>query len=90
MTMISFEIVLVLESAVRREENIAVQLLHQHMIFQILPAEIKERMDVMANERFYEAWIDGGVYDDAHANWSMAMSRLSSRNEKTCCLGMVG
>lgn len=72
------------------DEDIALQLFHQYMIFQMLPAEIKQCMDVMANERFHQARIDGGIYDDAHTNWSKAVSRLSSRNEKTCRLGMVG
>jgi len=29
------------------------------------------------------AGIDGSIYNDAHANWSIAISRVSSRNEKT-------
>jgi hypothetical protein len=37
-------------------------------IFQILPAEIKKGLDVMARERFDQAWINGGVYNDAHAS----------------------
>ena len=79
-----------LESTISRDEHIALQLLHQRIVFQMLPAEIKESLDILSSERFDQAWIDGGVYDDAHNNWSIAMSRLSSRNEKTCCLGMVG
>ena len=63
----------------------------QHIVFQMLPAEIKQCSDVIVNERFDQAWIDRGVYyDDAPTNWSIAMSRLSSRNAKTCCLGIVG
>ena len=79
-----------LESLIGRHEYFALQLLHQDIVFQMLPAEIKQCKNVIANERFHQAWIDAGVYDDAHTNWSIAMSRLSSRNEKTCCLGIEG
>lgn len=79
-----------LESSIRRDEHIAFQLLHQHMVFQMLPAEIKERLHLLSSERLGQAWIDGGVYDDAHNSWSIAMSRVSSRKAKTCCLGIAG
>ena len=81
---------LVLKSAIGSDEYVAIQLLHQRIVFQMLPSEIKQCSDVIVNECFDQTWIDGGVYDDAQINWSMAMSRLSSRKAKTCCLGIVG
>ena len=62
------EIVLVFESPVGGDEYIALQLLHQYMIFQMLPAEIEERPHLMVRERFNQQRIDAGVYDDAHAS----------------------
>jgi hypothetical protein len=63
-----FEIVLVFELAIGGDEYITLQLLQQHIVFQMLPAKIKECSDVMSGESFYDAWVDGGVYDDAHDN----------------------
>jgi hypothetical protein len=60
--------VLVLESAIGGDEYIALQLLHQHIVFQMLQAEIEEGLDVMPSESFNQSWIDGSVYDDAHAS----------------------
>ena len=79
-----------LESAIGRNKSITVQLLYQNVVFQMLPAKVKESLDVMAGEGFDQPRIYGGVYNDAHASWSIAMSRLSSRNEKMCCRGIVG
>ena len=62
------EIVLVFESPIGGDEYIALQLLYQHVVFQMLPAEIKKSLDVMVRERFDQPWIDGGVYNDAHAS----------------------
>ncbi len=62
------EIVLVLESPIGRDQYIALQLLHQYMVFQMLPAEIEKGLHVMVRERFDQSRIDGGVYNDAHAN----------------------
>jgi len=60
--------VLVLEAAVSGDEYITLQLLHQHVVFQILPAEIEKGLDVMVRECFDQPGIDGGVYNDAHAS----------------------
>jgi len=62
------EIVLMLESPIGGDQDIALQLLHQHMVFQLLPAEIKKGLHVMVRKRFDQPWIDGGVYNDAHAS----------------------
>jgi hypothetical protein len=62
------EIVLVLESAIGGDEHITLQALHEHMVFQVLPAEIEKGLDLMVRERFDQPWIDGGVYNDAHAS----------------------
>ena len=62
------EIVLVLESPIGRDEYITLQLLHQQMVFQMLPAEIEKGLHVMVRERFDQSRIDGGVYNDAHAS----------------------
>jgi hypothetical protein len=50
------------------DEYITLQLLDQHMVFQLLPAEIEKRLDMMVMERFDESRIDAGVYNDAHAS----------------------
>lgn len=81
---------LVLKAAISRYEYVAVQLLQKKVVFQMLLSEIKQCLDIIINECFDQTWIDRGVYDDAHTNWSIAMSRLSSRNAKTCCLGIEG
>lgn len=39
-------------------------------------------LEVMVLECFDQARISTGVYNDAHANWSIVMSRLSSGDEK--------
>ena len=62
------EIVLVLESPIGSDEYITCQSLHQHMVFQLLPAEIKKGLDVIVRKRFNQTWIDRGVYYDAHAS----------------------
>ena len=62
------EIVLVLESPISGDQYIALQLLHQYMVFQVLPAEIEKGLHVMVWERFDQPRIDGGVYNDAHAS----------------------
>ncbi len=62
------KIVLVFKTPIGSDEYITCQSLHQHMVFQLLPAEIKKRLDVMARKRFDQTWIDGGVYYDAHAS----------------------
>ena len=62
------EIVLVLESPIGRDEYITLQLFHQYMVFQMLPAEIEKGLRVVVRKRFDQTWIDGGVYNDAHAN----------------------
>jgi hypothetical protein len=62
------QVVLVLESAISGDEYITLQLLHQHVVFQMLPAEIEKGPDVMVRERFDQPWIDGGVYNDAHSS----------------------
>jgi len=64
----SLEIVLVLESPIGGDQHVALQLFHQYMIFQVLQPEIKKGLDVMIRERFDQSWIDGGVYNDAHAS----------------------
>ena len=64
----SLEIVFVLKTPISGNQYIAVQLFHQFMIFQLLPPEIEKRLDMIVRKRFYESWIDGGVYYDAHAN----------------------
>jgi hypothetical protein len=60
--------VLVLESPIDGDEYITIQLLHQHMVFQQLQAEIKKGLNVMVRECFDQPRIDAGVYNDAHAN----------------------
>lgn len=80
----------VFKSAIGGDGHVTFQLFHQHVIFQVLPAEIKECPDIFSRERLHQARINRRVYDDAHTNWSNAMSRLSSRKEKTCCLGIEG
>ena len=62
------EVVLMLESAIGGDEDVTLQLLHQHMVFQVLPAEIEKGLDFMVRERFDQPRIDGGVYNDAHAS----------------------
>jgi hypothetical protein len=42
------EIVLVLESAIGGDEYITLQLIHKHMVFQALPAEIKKGPDLIS------------------------------------------
>ena len=64
----SLEIVLMLESPIGGDQYVALQLPHQYMIFQVLPPEIEQGLDVMVWERFDQPWIDGGVYNDAHAS----------------------
>lgn len=64
----SLEIVLVLEPPISGDQHIALQLLHQYMIFQVLPPEIEKALDAMIRERFDQSWIDGGVYYNAHAS----------------------
>ena len=59
---------LVLEFPVGGDEYIALQLLHQHMVFQMLPAEIKKGPDVMFRESFNQPRINAGVYNDAQAS----------------------
>jgi hypothetical protein len=61
-------VVLVLESAIGGDEYITRQLLHEHMVFQMLPAEIEKRLDAMVRECFDQPRIDGGVYNDAHSS----------------------
>ena len=56
------------ESVIGGDEYIALQLLYQHVVFQMLPAKIEKSQDVMIGERFDQPWIDRGVYDDAHAS----------------------
>jgi hypothetical protein len=63
-----FEIVLVLETAISCDEHFTLELFHQHMVLQVLPAEIEKGPDVVFRECFNQPRIDGGVYDDAHAN----------------------
>ena len=62
------EVMLVLESPISGDQYVALQLPHQYMIFQVLPPEIEQGLDVMVRERFNEPWIDGGVYNDAHVS----------------------
>ena len=47
--------------------------------FAMLPTEC---LDILSNERFDQAWIDGGVYEDAHINWSIAISRRVRETRK--------
>jgi hypothetical protein len=61
------KIVLVFKTPIGSNEYITHQSLHEHMVFQLLPAEIKKGLGVMARKRFDQTWIDGGVYYDAHA-----------------------
>ncbi len=60
--------VLVFKTPIGSDEYITRQSLHQHMVFQLLPVELKQGLDVMARKRFDQTWIDGGVYYDAHAS----------------------
>ncbi len=53
-----FEIVLVLESAIGGYEYITFQLPYQHMVFQMLPAEIKKGLDLMVRKCLDQPWID--------------------------------
>jgi len=62
------EIVMVLESPIGGDQYIALQLLHQYMVFQMLPAEIENGLDGMVRERFHQPRINGGVYNDAHSS----------------------
>jgi hypothetical protein len=55
------EIVLVLESAVGGDEHFTRQLLYLHVVFQMLPTEIKKGSDGMFRKCFYDARIDAGV-----------------------------
>ena len=57
-----------LESPIGRDEYITLELLHQQMVFQMLLAQIENGLDVMVRERFDQPRIDGGVYNNAHAN----------------------
>ena len=57
-----------LESAIGGDEYITLHALHEHMVFQMWPAEIEKRLDLMVRERFDQPWIDGRVYNDAHAS----------------------
>ena len=57
-----------LKSPIGRDEYVTVQSLHQDMVFQLLPPEIKKGLDAMFRERFNQPRIDGGVYNDAHAS----------------------
>jgi hypothetical protein len=50
------------------DEDITLELLDQHMVFQILPAEVEEGVDFMARERFDKPRINTRVYNDAHAS----------------------
>ena len=45
------EIVLVLESPISGDQYIALQLLHQYMVFQVLPAEIEKGLDLVVRKR---------------------------------------
>ena len=56
------------ESVIGGDEYIPLKLLHQHMVFQMLPAEIEKGLRVMVRERFDQSRVDGGVYNDAHAS----------------------
>jgi len=62
------EIVLVFKSPIGGDQYIALQLLQQHVVLQMLPTEIKKCLDVMLRECFDQPRIDGGVYNDAHAS----------------------
>ncbi len=62
------EIVFVLETAIGGDKYVTLQLLHQHVVFHMLPAEIKKCLNVMFPERFDQARIDASVYDDAHSS----------------------
>ena len=57
---------LMLESPISGDQYITFQLLHQHMVFQMLPAGIKKGLDVMVRERFHQPRINARVYNDAH------------------------
>ncbi len=63
-----FEVVLVLESPISGDQYVALQLLHQYMVFQVLPAEIEKGPYLMVGECFDQTRIDRGVYYDAHAS----------------------
>ncbi len=58
----------VFESAIGGDEHVALQPLHQGVIFKVLPAEIEKGLDVMVGERLNQTWIDAGVYNDAHVS----------------------
>ncbi len=46
------------ESAIGGDEYIAFQLLHRHMVFQMLPAELKKGAGAMTLERFHQSRVD--------------------------------
>ena len=62
------EIVLMLETPIGGDKYIALQLLHQRMVFEVLPSGIKKSVDVVVRESFDHPRIDAGVYNDAHAS----------------------
>ena len=64
----SLEIMLVLESPISGDQYLTLQLLHQYMVFQVLPAKIEKGLYMMVWKRFDQPWIDGGVYNDANAS----------------------
>ena len=57
-----------LESTIGSDEYITHQLLHEEMVFQMLPPEIEKSLGIVSPERLDQPRIDGGVYNDAHAN----------------------
>ena len=75
------KVVFVFEAAIRRHENVALELFYQYVVFEVLPPQIENGLDLVSHERFHDA--GGRIYNDARANWSIAISRVSSRNEKT-------
>jgi hypothetical protein len=79
----SVKVVFVFEAAIRRHENVALELFYQYVVFEVLPPQIEKGLDLVSRERFHYARVDGRIYNNAHANWSIAISRVSSRNEKT-------
>ena len=53
---------LVLKSLIGGNEYVTIQLLHQHMVFHVLPTEIEKGPDVIVRECFDQPRINRGVY----------------------------
>ncbi len=62
------QIMLVLESTIGGHEYMALKTLQEHVICQVLPAEIEKSLDIMVRKSFDQTRINTRVYYDAHSN----------------------